>query len=620
MISASSAYLTANANPIKKPIFVITISGYTKAFSNAPPTDSSSTPIIRDITEISALGGVVTVIGAGSAPPAAISANIWIAGTGISDGGPFAVTSSVENAPGEWTITFNNPLALGPGNATTTTEAITTTGLQFVTVAAVAGLEGGIVVTVDTGANQEVLMVVTVGDPDFKAIFTKTHLSGVPVTWNENIGSSGILTVTVSPIYDWLVGMEDHQVTVNDLDGGCDLSDFIFTVQDGSPLLPGAITADFPTFTFEGKTAQLLQGFAGMALADYVTLLTFRIESVESVTSNLEYTFSCPDILADLSQTIYATGDDGFATSSSHIRTLLGHPLDILIAALETECGYFSAQVDETKIFAYRDTIYSGALMKFTLDAAPTAKDFIESEIMKPLGMYLRTNNLGQITIESFYPLDTTTVMDFNTSNLFAIPMVGQADLINEVALRMDADSSSSFATEVVEDYEASITKYGLYGQQTIEAKGLRSGLNGIFLGAITAFLIFLRYGMKALTCGDNGKNVSSDPIDAAWSTALVEPGDFVTLTHPQVPDRDLGVIGITGKTFVVMDRTWQFFEGHVQYKIVEVDLSKLTEFEITSDGEADYTSASSGDKQTLMFLCSDTDQYSNGDPANTLS
>jgi hypothetical protein len=259
-------------------------------------------------------------------------------------------------------------------------------------------------------------------------------------------------------------------------------------------------------------------------------------------------------------------------------------------------------------------------LMQFTLDTAPTAKDFIESEIMKPLGMYLRTNNLGQITIESFYPLSSTTVMDFNPGNLFAIPGVGQADLINEVVLRMDDSSGSTFATERVLDYAPSIAKYGLFGQQTIEAKGLRSGLNGLFIGGVTAFLIFLRYGMKALCCGDNGKNSSSSPIDATWQSALVEPGDFVTMTHPQVPDRDLGVIGITGKVFVVMDRTWQFFEGHVQCKLIEVDFSKLTEFEVTPDGEPDYTAASSGDQRALMFLCDDTDRYSDANPGNTLA
>jgi hypothetical protein len=186
----------------------------------------------------------------------------------------------------------------------------------------------------------------------------------------------------------------------------------------------------------------------------------------------------------------------------------------------------------------------------------------------------------------------------------------------------MDSDGSN-FTTEVVRPYNPSILKYGMYGQQIIESKGLRSGLNGIFLGSVAAFLIFLRYGMKALCCGDNGKNVSSDPIDAIWAAALIEPGDFVTLTHPQVPDRVAGVIGIVGKTFVVMDRTWQFFAGNVQLKLIEFGGSTgslFIGFLITSDGEADYTSASSGDKQTFMFLCNDSDQYSNGDPANTLS
>jgi hypothetical protein len=294
---------------------------------------------------------------------------------------------------------------------------------------------------------------------------------------------------------------------------------------------------------------------------------------------------------------------------------------------LETECGYLSSQVDEAKIIAYRDGIYSGAMMQFTLDAAPIAKDFIEAELMKPLGMYLRTNNLGQITIESAYPLDTTPVFDFNPSNLLAIPMVGQADLINEVVLRMDSDGSN-FGTESISTYAPSITKYGMFGQQTIESKGLRAGLNGIFLAGITAFLLFLRYGMKALCCGDNGKNVSSDPINAIWDAALVDPGDFVTLTHPQVPDRAAGVIGVAGKIFVVMDRTWQFFQGNVQFKLVEFGLSGSGSgsgslfggFQITSDGEVGYPAASSGDKQTLMFLCGDNDQYSNGDPANTLS
>jgi hypothetical protein len=430
------------------------------------------------------------------------------------------------------------------------------------------------------------------------------------------------ITIGSAAIYDILTSIEDHQTTVNDLDGGADLADLIFTVQDRG----GMITADFPSFTFEGKTVVLLQGYAGMAFSDYVPLMTSRLDAVESANDNNDYVFTCPDAAAPLLQTIYQTGDDGKPTSSSHPRTLLGHPLDILLDVLETQCGYLPSQVDEAKILTYRDTVYSGASMKFSLDAAPVAKDFIEHEILKPLGAYRRTNNLGQITVEFSYPRTVTTVYEFTPANLFAIPVAGQNDLINEVVIRMDHDGSK-FATESIKSDAASITKYGLFGQQTIESKGLRSGLNGIFLGGITAFLIFLRYGNKALCHGDNGKNSSSPPIDAMWAAVLVEPGDLVALTHPQVPNRTLGVVGIINKSYVVLDRTVQFFAGHVQLKLVEIDLSKfgggaLTGggYLITTNGEAAFTAASGADQKTYMFLCNDSDQYSTGEAANTLA
>jgi len=427
-------------------------------------------------------------------------------------------------------------------------------------------------------------------------------------------------------LVDWLVSIEDLQVTVNDLDGGTDLADLVFAVQDGSPTSRGAITADFPSFTFEGKQIQLFGGYEGLDFADFVTLFTGRIDSVESSNSNLEYTFTCPDIRTDLNRAIFTSADDGGATSSDHIRTVNGHPLDILLAVLETECGLLSTQVDEAKITQYRDTIYSGAQMTFELDSAPVAKDFIENEIMKPLAAYLRSDSLGRVTVEFFFPISPTTAFDFTPDNLVEIPAAGQADLINEVIVRMDASTDNTnggFAIEKVEQSDASILKYGMYGQQTIESKGLRSGLNGLFLARMTAFLIFQRYASKALCHGDNGKNSPSDPINALWTAARVEPGDFVTVTHPDIPDRTTGVLGITGKVYAVMDRTWQFpiggSDGLVQLKLLEVDFGQFRQYLIAPNGEADFAGAGS-DQTKYMFLCNDSDQYSNATAGNTLS
>lgn len=426
-------------------------------------------------------------------------------------------------------------------------------------------------------------------------------------------------------LVDWLISIEDQTTTVNDLDGGTNLEDLIFTVQDRG----AAITADFPTFTFEGRIVQLFAGYEELAFGDFLTLFTGRIDSVESANSNLDYTFTVSDIRADLARAIYTVADDGQNTSSDHIRTLNGHPLDILIDALEVECGMDPSQVDEAKITQYRDTIYSGAQMSFALDSAPNAKEFIETELMKPLGAYLRTDNLGRVTVEFAYPINAQSVFSFSPDNLLDIPAAGQTDLINQVIVRLDATSGntsggSGFATEKVEQAQASIEKYGMYGQQNIDSKGLRSGLNGLFLARMTAFLIFLRYSAKALCHGDNGKNASSDPITALWSAARVEPGDFVLMTHPNVPDRAAGVMGIIDKAYVTMDRTWQFpiggSAGTVQFKLLEIDLNKFRQYLIAPNGEASYGSASITDRNRYLFLCNDSDLYSNGNPGNTLS
>lgn len=469
---------------------------------------------------------------------------------------------------------------------------------------------------------------------NYIAAFAKPNVRPVIVitidTYSRAFSNRSGIAGVGATVVNWLVSVEDLQTTVNDLDGGTDLADLVFSVQDGSPTSPGAITADFPSFVFEGKLCKLWVGSDDIAFTDYTLFFTGRIDSVESSNSNLEYIFTCPDIRNDLNRAIYTTADDGANTSSDHVRTLNGHPIDILIAALETECGMTSAQVDEAKLTQYRDTIYSGAQMSFTLDSAPVAKEFIETELMKPLGAYLRTDNEGRVTAEFAYPINATPVFDFTPDNLLDIPAAGQADLINQVITRLDATNGndvsggSGFSTERVQQSTASIEKYGMYGQQIIESKGLRSGLNGLFLAHMTGFLIFLRYANKALCHGDNGKNSSSDPITSFWSSALVEPGEFVRLTHPDVPDRAAGIIGIIEKQYVVMDKTLQFpiggSNGTVQFKLLEVDLNKFKQYLIAPNGEASFTSASALDQGKYLFMCNDSDQYSNGATANTLS
>src|SRR5437764_4827018 len=110
----------------------------------------------------------------------------------------------------------------------------------------------------------------------------------------------------VSGQYDWLETYGDLAITIHEMDGGADISSWSFTVQDHQNL----VTADFPAFTFEGKTVTIKTGFVGMAQADFALLFTGAIDTVQSVNDNLSYQFNCIDNQQVLTKVIYTIGDD----------------------------------------------------------------------------------------------------------------------------------------------------------------------------------------------------------------------------------------------------------------------------------------------------------------------
>jgi len=104
------------------------------------------------------------------------------------------------------------------------------------------------------------------------------------------------------------------------------------------------------------------------------------------------------------------------------------------------------------------------------------------------------------------------------------------------------------------------------------------------------------------------------------WTTCVLEPGDIVSVTNRFVPDRQNGTLGITSKLMEVMDRDWNFEEGTVTLKLLDASyLSSFGSTLITEDSQADFTASTADEKISYMFLCSDSDQYSDGTAANLL-
>lgn len=407
--------------------------------------------------------------------------------------------------------------------------------------------------------------------------------------------------------YDWVTNIEDHSITVNDLDGGSDLGEFTLSVLDYQRLL----TADFPGFTFEGKKVTIKTGFIGMSQVDFVTIFTGIVDRVESVEKNSAYRFICTDNKSILTKVIYDVADDGYPTSSEHRKTLNAHPLDLLMSIF-ADCGLTTSDYDQTKIIDYRDGIFSGTQFQFTIDSPPQAREFIEQQLLKPLGGYLWTKADGKLSVNFIYTTDQVAVFDLTEANVTEIPEAEQADLVNVMSFRFDkSDDDGKYKAEAIQQYAESIALYGQYGQEIVESDGMRSGLQGFFLSSLVSRIIFQRYGLK---------NFRFESIPAFWTAVKLEPGDVVTLTHSKVPDRKLGVMGVTGRKFVVLDRTWNFQDALVQLTLVDASyFSNFGLYKITPDAQGTYIASSSADKAKYMFLCNDSDQYSNGDAGHLL-
>jgi hypothetical protein len=458
---------------------------------------------------------------------------------------------------------------------------------------------------------------------NFKAALA-AYVSGPIIVQVVIAGYSRVFTNyadSISGHYPWITtgGVDNLDLTLNDLDGGADQRTGGVTVQD----VGGAITGDFPNFTFEGKQLTIQVGFVGLSQSDFCTVFTGFIDTVSSANSNAEYYIQFSDVQVQLAAVVFQTGDDGSPTSSSNIRTVSGHPLAILMEI----CKELAVPFDETKITAYMNGPFAGTIVTFYLTQAPAAADFIKAQLMKPLGGYMWINAAGLVTVNFFYPLaGPVAVGSFTRDSWTAIPEAGQTNMVNTVQVQFDLDdatsnsnSSGTYLSSITEEYSPSYQLYGnLSSELTINADGVRSAFQGFFIAALTAVLIFMRYGFKNLTF-DSQSSGGSDP-DSIWSTLLYEPGDIVSVTHPQVPDRKAGVMGITNKLFEILNKSINFTEGKLAYTMIDATyLSTFGLYKITPPAETTYVLDSPTNQAQDMYFCGANGKYSNGDPGHVL-
>jgi len=248
------------------------------------------------------------------------------------------------------------------------------------------------------------------------------------------------------------------------------------------------------------------------------------------------------------------------------------NPIEILISLLVSTGGGGSydtlidgAAIDEslidvTQMEDVRDQLVSGIEFNLALSNIESLQQFIENEILYPLGLRLRTNSNSKIGLavlnRTYFDVDTK---DFTHDNITKNPSFSVVDskIVNKVKVNWAWDDATADFLKVYEQEDAG--SIASFGEQILEIsmKGPRESLGGLDIVTDVADQFIKRFSVPR-------PEISlSMQMDA--STALI--GDKVNFESALVVDIDTGLLGLE-KDLELVSRAINVQTGDVTTKL----------------------------------------------------
>ncbi|HEY6290045.1 MAG TPA: hypothetical protein VI455_00570 [Terriglobia bacterium] len=342
---------------------------------------------------------------------------------------------------------------------------------------------------------------------------------------------------------------------------------------------------------------------------------------------------------------------NAFPVSDDNPRFLQGNPIDLLLAALQNELGVgqdpslrssnyvlqqlvpvYSQQqsydplppppgwvlftpgndstlinpnsyIDVEQFLSLRDSQFSGDFFEFIITRPIDGKQFIEDQILKPLGLYLIVGADGQLRLKPMKPLPyQAPVFNFTASNILGIPQTERQPIVNLVTVQMDVDNSGvstaarAYLGQGSYEQQTSLQLYQQVYEQQLEATGMRTNYGGNVRSRALADRIFRRHAF-------------APPAYRAKThlAALgVELGDLVSLTHPLLVDFEAGKLGVVNITCEVMDRRPNYAQGFVEFSLLDTRFLNLaTPYQIppAAANVPDWQESSETEHTQYMFI-----------------
>jgi hypothetical protein len=361
--------------------------------------------------------------------------------------------------------------------------------------------------------------------------------------------------------------------------------------------------------------------------------------------------------------------ENGYPVSDKNPRYVAGNPIDIILAVLQNELGvgqdpallttnyvmqslipvYQSQQnyepspppegwavyepgddstlinpnpyIDVPGLLAFRDAEFSGVWLDFVITRPIDGKQFIEEQILKPLGLYWIVRPNGQLSLKTMKPpVEQGPVFAFNAKNIMGIPQTQRQSIINLVTLQMDVQqggittAARSYGYQVSYEQQTSLDKYRQVFEQQIQATGLRMARGGMMLSRLLADRTFRRHAFGPPVYKFTAQLMCLQP----------ELGDYVWLSHPKVLDLTTGKLGLSNVLCEVIDKQPDYSKATVDFSLLDTRFISVSTAYSIAAAAADvppYASATAAERAQYMFISAAADggENSDGTAGNTI-
>jgi len=361
--------------------------------------------------------------------------------------------------------------------------------------------------------------------------------------------------------------------------------------------------------------------------------------------------------------------ENGYAVSDKNPRYVAGNPIDIILAVLQNELGvgqdpalltsnyvmqslapvYESQQnyeplpppegwavytpgqdstlinpnpyIDVPGLLALRDAQFSGLWFDFVITRPIDGKQFLEEQILKPLGLYWIVRADGHLSLKTMKPpVEQTPVFSFSAKNIVGIPTTQRQNIINLVTFQLDVQqggvttSARSYGYQVNYEQQTSLQTYRQVFEQQIQSTGLRVARGGMMLSRLLSDRIFRRHAFGPPTY----------KFTAQLATLPVELGDYVWLSHPKVLDLSSGKLGLNNVVCEVLDRQPNYGQATVDFTLLDtrfINISPPYQIAAAPGNIPPWSQASAQQRAQYMFISSASmgGENSDGTAGNTI-